>query len=222
LNQLRPPDILDHQQEGIMTEEKMRHLGSEPPPQAPHKKKGTWKKPFAILIALIGIAASTYTVVGAIKGWFDPEPDAISKLDEIDKKLTAKSEDQHLVNQVSRRVTEFSDQYRRIQKSMKDIRRLDKSLSAKGPSGKILTPEQQKLIEASHKKETEELLQLVEKTREMAAGFCESVEEDETLSKVESEDSQTARTKARALKQVNEVKEKFLPELEKLQDKHSG
>lgn len=205
-----------------MTEEKMRHLGSEPPPQAPHKKKGTWKKPFTILIALIGIAASTYTVVGAIKGWFDPEPDAAAKLDEIDKKLTAKSEDQHLVNQVSRRVTEFSDQFKRIQKSMKDIRRLDKSLSSTGPSGKILTPEQQKLIEASHKKETEELLQLVEKTREMAAGFCESVEEDETLGKVESEDSQTARTKARAIKQVTEVKEKFLPELEKLQQKHAG
>ena len=205
-----------------MTDEQMRNLGSEPPPQAPHKKKGTWKKPFTILIAIIGIAASTYTVVGAVKGWFNPEPDPITKLDEIDKKLTAKSEDQHLVNQVSRRVTEFSDQFKRIQKSMKDIRRLDKSLSAKGPSGKILTPEQQKLIEASREKETEELLQLVEKTREMAAGFCESVEEDETLSKVESEDSKTARTKARALKQLTEVKEKFLPELEKLQDKHSG
>jgi len=205
-----------------MTEEKMRNLGSEPPPQAPHKKKRTWKKPFTILIAIIGIAASTYTVVGAVKGWFNPEPDPIAKLDEIDKKLTAKSEDQHLVNQVSRRVTEFSDQFKRIQKSMKDIRRLDKSLSSTGPSGKILTPEQQKLIEASHQKETEELLQLVEKTREMAAGFCESVEEDETLSRVESQDSKTARTKARALKQVTEVKEKYLPELEKLQDKHSS
>lgn len=205
-----------------MTEEKIRHLGSEPPPQAPHKKKGTWKKPFTILIALVGITASTYTVVGMLKGWFDPEPDAAAKLDEIDKKLTAKDEDKHLVNQVSRRVTEFSDQFKRIQKSMKDIRRLDKSLSAMGPSGKILTPEQQKLLEASRKQETEELLQMVEKTREMAAGFCESVEEDETLSKVESEDSQTARTKARAIKQVTEVKEKFLPELEKLQEKHSG
>lgn len=205
-----------------MTDEQMRNLGSVPPPQAPHKKKGTWKKPFTILIAIIGIAASTYTVVGAVKGWFNPEPDPIAKLDEIDKKLTAKSEDQHLVNQVSRRVTEFSDQFKRIQKSMKDIRRLDKSLSAKGPSGKILTPEQQKLIEASREKETEELLQLVEKTREMAAGFCESVEEDETLSKVESEDSKTARTKARALKQLTEVKEKFLPELETLQKKHAG
>jgi hypothetical protein len=205
-----------------MTEEKMRNLGSEPPPRAPHKKKGTWKKPFTILIALIGIAASSYTVVMAIKGELNPEPDPIAKLDEIDKKLTAKDEDQHLVNQVSRRVTEFSDQFKRIQKSMKDIRRLDKSLSSTGPSGKILTPEQQKLIEASHQKETEELLQLVDKTREMAAGFCESVEDDETLGKVESEDSQTARTKARAIKQVTEVKEKFLPELEKLQDKHSG
>jgi hypothetical protein len=205
-----------------MTEEKMRNLGSVPPPQAPHKKKGTWKKPFTILIAIIGIAASTYTVIGAIKGWFNPEPDPISKLEEIDKKLTAKDEDKHLVNQVSRRVTEFSDQYKRITRSMKDIRRLDKSLSSTGPSGKILTPEQQKLIEASRKKETEELLQLVDKTREMAAGFCESVEEDETLSQVESEDSQTARTKARAIKQVTEVKEKFLPELEKLSEKHSS
>jgi hypothetical protein len=205
-----------------MTDEKMRNLGSEPPPQAPHKKKGIWKKPFTILIALIGVAASTYTVVGAIKGWFNPEPDPIAKLDEIDKKLTVKDEDKHLVNQVSRRVTEFSDQFRRIQKSMKDIRRLDKSLSAKGPSGKILTPEQQKLIEASRKKETEELLQLVEKTKEMAAGFCESVEDDETLGKVESEDSQTARTKARALKQATEVKDKFLPELEQLVAKHAG
>ena len=205
-----------------MTDEKMRHLGSEPPPQAPHKKKGGWKKPFTILIAIIGIAASTYTVVGAIKGWFNPEPDPIAKLDEIDKKLTAKNEDKHLVNQVSRRVTEFSDQFKRIQKSMKDIRRLDKSLSSAGPSGKILTPEQQKLIEASRKQETEELLQLVEKTKEMAAGFCESVEDDETLGQVESEDSKTARTKARALKQVTEVKEKFLPELEELSEKHAG
>jgi hypothetical protein len=203
-------------------EEKMHNLGSLPPPQAPHKKKGTWKKPFTILIALIGITASTYTVVGALKGWFDPEPDPVAKLEEIDKKLTAKNEDQHLVNQVSRRVTEFSDQFKRIARSMKDIRRLDKSLSARGPSGKILTPEQQKLIEASRKKETEELLQLVEKTREMAAGFCESVEEDETLGKVESEDSQTARTKARALKQATEVKDKFLPELEELRERHSS
>jgi hypothetical protein len=205
-----------------MTDEKMHNLGSVPPPQAPHKKKGTWKKPFTILIALIGIAASTYTVVGAIRGWFDPEPDPVAKLEEIDKKLTAKTEDRQLVNQVSRRVTEFSDQFKRIQKSMKDIRRLDKSLSAKGPSGKILTPDQQKLIEASHKKETEELLRLVEKTKEMAAGFCESVEEDETLGKVESEDSQTARTKARALKQAIEVKDKFLPELEQFHQKHAG
>jgi hypothetical protein len=205
-----------------MTDDKMRHLGSEPLPQAPHKKKSGWKKPFAILIAIVGITASTYTVVGAIKGWFNPEPDPIAKLDEIDKKLTAKDEDKHLVNQVSRRVTEFSDQFKRITRSMKDIRRLDKSLSAKGPSGKILTPEQQKLIEASHEKETEELLQLVEKTKKMAAGFCESVEEDETLGRVESEDSQTARTKARALKQLTEVKEKFLPELEKLSEKHAG
>jgi hypothetical protein len=222
LNQPGSPDILDRKQEGIMNDEQMRNLGSVPPPQAPHKKKGGWKKPFTILIAIIGIAASTYTVVGAVKGWFNPEPDPIAKLDEIDKKLTAKDEDQHLVNQVSRRVTEFSDQFKRIQKSMKDIRRLDKSLSSTGPSGKILTPEQQKLIEASHKKETEELLQLVEKTREMAAGFCESVEDDETLGKVESEDSKTARTKARALKQLTEVKEKYLPELEKLQAKHAG
>ncbi len=203
-----------------MTEEKMRNLGSEPPPQAPHKKKGAWKKPFTILIALIGIAASTYTVVGAIKGWFDPEPDAAAKLEEIDKKLTAKTEDRQLVNQVSRRVTEFSDQFKRITRSMRDIRRLDKSLSAKGPSGKILTPDQQKLIEASRKKETEELLQLVEKAEKMAEGFCESVEEDETLGRVESEDSQTARTKARALKQVSEVKEKLLPELAALREKH--
>ena len=203
-------------------QEKMRHLGSVPPPQAPHKKKGGWKKPFAILIAIIGITASTYTVVGAIKGWFDPEPDTAGKLDEIDKKLTAKNEDKHLVNQVSRRVTEFSDQFKRIGRSMKDIRRLDKSLSSKGPSGKILTPEQQKLIEASRKQETEELLQLVGKAEKMAAGFCESVEDDETLGQVESEDSQTARTKARALKQALEVKEKFLPELEKLREKHSG
>ena len=200
----------------------MHHLGSVPPPQAPHKKKGGWKKPFTIFIAIIGITASTYTVVGAIKGWFNPEPDTAAKLDEIGEKLTAKNEDKHLVNQVSRRVTEFSDQFKRIGRSMKDIRRLDKSLSAKGPSGKILTPDQHKLIEASRKKETEELLQLVDKAQKMAAGFCESVEEDETLGQVESEDSQTARTKARALKQALEVKEKFLPELEKLRDKHAG
>ena len=203
-------------------QEKVHHLGSGPPPQAPHKKKGGWKKPFTIFIAIIGITASTYTVVGAIKGWFDPEPDTAAKLDEIGEKLTAKNEDKHLVNQVSRRVTEFSDQFKRIGRSMKDIHRLDKSLSSKGPSGKILTPDQQKLIEASRKKETEELLQLVSKAQKMAAGFCESVEEDETLGQVESQDSQTARTKARTLRQVIEVKEKILPELEKLREKHAG
>lgn len=205
-----------------MTDDKMNNLGSVPPPQAPHKRKGIWKKPFTILIALIGIVASTYTVVGAIKGWFDPEPDPVAKLEEIDKKLTAKNEDQHLVNQVSRRVTEFSDQFKRIARSMQDIRRLDRSLSAKGPSGKILTPEQQKLIEAGRKKETEELLQLIEKAEKMSAGFCESVEADETLGKVESEDSQTARTKARALKQSLEVQEKILPELAALREKHKS
>jgi hypothetical protein len=203
-------------------EERMRHLGSEPPPQAPHKRKRFWTKPFTILIALIGITASTYTVIGMLKGWFDPQPDAVSKLEEIDKKLTAKNEDKHLVNQVSRRVTEFSDQFKRIARSMKDIRRLDKSLSSKGPAGKILTPEQQQLIAASRKKETEELLQLVDKAEKMAQGFCESVEGDETLGQVESEDSETARTKARALKQAIEVKEKFLPELATLRGKHAG
>jgi hypothetical protein len=203
-------------------QDKMRDFGSVPPPQAPHQKKRAWKKPFTIFIAIVGIIASTYTVVGMVRVWFDSEPDAAAKLDAIDKKLTAKNEDKHLVNQVSRRVTEFSDQFKRITRSMQDIRRLDRSLSGKGPAGKILTPEQQKLTEASRDKETEELLQLVDQTEKMAAGFCESVEADETLGQVESQDSQTARTKARSLKQALEVKGKFLPELGQLRKKHAG
>jgi len=203
------------------------NLGSEPPPAAPHKK-GIWKKPFAWIFGLIGIIASTSTVVALVQGWFDAEPsaeeiaaDSAQKLEQIEKKLTEKKEDQHLVNQVSRRVTELSDQYVRINKKMKDILRLNQSLAARGKTSNLLSPEQQKLAEASSKKELEELLSLIEQTEKMASDFVASVEGDDTLEKVTSQDSQTARTKARALKQANQIRSGILPRLKKLKEKYA-
>jgi hypothetical protein len=202
------------------------NLGSEPPPAAPHKKRGFWKKPFTWIFGLIGIVASTSTVVALVQGWFDPAPSAeelaaesAEKLEKIEKKLEAKQEDKHLVNQVSRRVTELTDQFGRINKKMKDIRRLAKALASKG--SKILTPEQERLAEASRKKETEELLALIEQTKKMASDFVASVEEDATLGQVTSKESQTARTKARALDQARKIRSGILPQLKSLREKYA-
>jgi myosin heavy subunit len=213
-----------------MPEENVHGLSSMPPPASPGRKKKSWlKKPVTIIFGLIGVIASTSTVVGLVQGWFDPEPTAeelvaesAAKLEQIKNKLDAKNEDAHLVNQVSRRVTELKDQFVRIQSRMKDIGRLDKSLAKLGSSGKILTPDQKKLREASRKKETEELLTLVNEAEKMVRDFIDSVEEDDTLSKVETKDSRTGQTKAKALEQARMAQSKLIPELKRLKEKYGS
>ena len=94
--------------------------------QAP-KKKRSWKKPFIVLIGAIGLIASTSTVIALVWDFVEPDTaqqDQAMTLAEIDRKLTENQEDTHLVNQVSRRVTELGDEYQRIQAGLKDIRRL--------------------------------------------------------------------------------------------------
>ncbi|MBW1808593.1 MAG: hypothetical protein JRJ19_03320 [Deltaproteobacteria bacterium] len=213
-------------------DQKIHQLSSMPPPESPHqkeKKTSFFRKPIGIIFGAIGLIASTSTVVGLVQGWFSAEPtaeelaaDAANKLAQIEQKLNAKDEDGHLVNQVSRRVTELGDQYKRIQTHMKDVTRLEKSLAKQGSAGKILTPEQLKMQKASRKKETEELLALVDKTLNMANGFVTSVEKDSTLDKVSSTDSETGQTKARALKQARQVKNKLLPVLQRLKEKYGS
>ncbi|MBN2498331.1 MAG: hypothetical protein JXR96_27320 [Deltaproteobacteria bacterium] len=203
-------------------------------PGAPQVKRG-WKKHFAVIFGIIGVVASTSTVVGLVQGWFDPEPDihrsvkelqsqqqqAIQVQQAIKDRLVSEQEDGHLVNQVSRRVTELKDEFLRIRSKAADIRRLDEALSAK-PKVLILTPEQKKLQEASRKKEIEELLAMISETRKLAERFVSSVEGDATLAKVESADSESARTKARAIEQVKQIRGQLLPELAALATKHKG
>ena len=187
------------------------------------EKKSTWKKPFAIIFGIIGLIASTSSVVALVWNFVEPDTtkqDQAMKLDQIDRKLTMNQEDTHLVNQVSRRVTELGDEYKRIQANLKDIRRLEKSLAV-SPKALILTPDQKKLAEASRIKETEELLALLENTGKSARRFVESVEADETLGKVLSTDSETARTKSKAVSQARQVREKLFVELKTIRDKYA-
>lgn len=205
-----------------MSEEQAPHsLASEPPPRAPGKKKAGWKKPFIIVTGIIGIIASTSSVVGLFWGWFDPDTtqaDQAKALHDIEKKL---SEDGPLVNQVSRRVTELGDEYKRIQANLADIRRLDVSLTKK-PKTALMTPGQKKLANASRSKEIEELQSLVGKTEKLANRFIESVEKDETLDKVQVGDTETAQSKSRAQSQAKLVREKLLAELTTIRSKHKN
>lgn len=193
-----------------------RQLSSEPAPRMPgDRPKGAWKKPFAILIGIIGVIASTSTVVALVWNYVEPDTtvqDQSAKLAEIDRKLAAEQEDGQLVNQVSRRVTELSDEYRRIQAGLADIRRLDQSL-ATAPKTAILTPDQQKLRAAARQKEIRALLTQVDQAEQHARRFIESVEKDQTLDQVQANDSVTARTKTQAIEQARQVRESLLPEL---------
>jgi hypothetical protein len=205
-----------------MTEEQAPHsLSSEPPPRAPEKKKAGWKKPFIIVTGIIGIIASTSSVVALFWGWFDPDTtqaDQARALQDIEKRL---AEDGPLVNQVSRRVTELGDEYKRIQANLADIRRLDESLAKKTKTA-LMTPGQKKLTETSRSKEIEELQSLVGKTEKLAKRFIESVEKDETLGKVEPGDSETAQNKSRAQSQAKLVREKLLAEMTTIRSKHKN
>ena len=208
-------------------QENNQGFGSAPPSPSSHqKKKGSLKITVTIVIAIIGLIASASTVVALVQGWFDPGPslnDIAEQQANIEEKLAANNEDTHLVNQVSRRVVEFGDQYQRLQKELKDIRRLNRSL--KNQSNKtraILTEGQKQVIEASIKKEREELLSKLLKTEKSAQDFIVAVESDSTLSKVETTDSKTAQTKTKAIKQANIVKNKILPELINIRKKHES
>jgi len=186
-----------------------------------HKKKGFWKKPFVLLFGLIGIIASTSTVVGLIKGWFHPDRTQ-EDLAAIKDVVTAQNEDAHLVNEVSLRVREFKDQYSRIDKNMKDIRRLDQHLSRKTHSASqtIHTLEQKKRQEASRKKEAEELILLLRTTEKMAREFVLSIQADKVLNQVTSAGSQSGQTKSQVQKQAQIVQTKFLPEIKRLISVH--
>ncbi len=76
------------------------------------------------------------------------------------------------------------------------------------------------LAEASRIKETEELLALLENTGKSARRFVKSVEADDTLGKVFSNDSETARTKSKAVSQARQVREKLFVELKTIRDKY--
>lgn len=187
------------------------------------KKKRNWKKPFLIIVSLIGIVASTSTVVGLIRGWFDPEPtleDTVSQLEKIQEKLDAKNEDSHLVNQVSRRITELSDQFSVIDSKMAQIRSLAKSLNEQSSQGKILMPEQKQLLSSASQKEKRELLDLIAETEKMAKAFIDSVEEDPTLEIIKSNTSMSAKEKRKALDQVKRIQTKLLPEMTTLKNKY--
>jgi hypothetical protein len=210
--------------------DRIHKLSSMPPPQAPHdKKKGFFKKPLTLIIGFIGVVASTSTVIGLVRGWFSNEPDAVElaaqsteRLAKIEKKLDSRNDDTHLVNQVSRRVTAFSDRFAKIRSRMKDIIRLESSLGKQAKAGGILTPDQKKLILAGRKKETEELLSLVRETEKKVTDFIEAVRGDQTLSLVSASDSVAAEKKAAALAHLKEASDKMLPELKRLKNKYGG
>ncbi|RME21605.1 MAG: hypothetical protein D6806_14415 [Deltaproteobacteria bacterium] len=197
-------------------------LSNQPPPELPSDKKTWWRKPFTVIASVIGLVASASTVVGLVQGWFDPKPDPVEKLEQIEKKIDRVDQDGELVNQVSRRVTEFADRFKIISANMKDIRRLARSLEQGTKAAGILTPEQRKLRKAARRKEREELLRLVATSEKMARDFCASVEGDDTLGKVESEEGRAAQDKARALKQAQKVKSEYLPELIELRKAYSN
>ncbi len=210
--------------------DQIHKLSSMPPPQAPHtKKKSFVKKPLMLIVGIIGIIASTSTVVGLVRGWFSSEPSAndlaaqsTERLVQIEKKLDSRDEDAHLVNQVSRRVTAFADRFAGIRSLMKDIGRLERSLGEQSRAGGILTPDQKKLMQAGRKKEREELLTLVRETEKRLMTFIETVRGDETLSRVSASGSVAAEKKAAALAHLKEAREKMLPELKRLKNKYGG
>ena len=214
-----------------MSEQDQIHkLSSMPPPRAPHdKKKSFFKKPLTLIIGVIGVVASTSTVVGLVRGWFSSEPDATElaaqsteRLAKIEKKLDSRDEDTHLVNQVSRRVTAFADRFAEIRSRMKDIGRLESSLGKQTKAGGILTPDQKRLMLAGRKKETEELLSLVRETEKKVTTFIVAVRGDQTLSLVSASDSVAAEKKAAALAHLKEASDKMLPELMRLKNKYGG
>lgn len=197
-------------------------LQSEAPPDMPTDKKAKWSKPFKWLFGIVGVIASTSTVVALVYEWVEPDTskqDQIQKLEDIDRKLTADQEDSHLVNQVSRRVNVIRDEYKRIQTKLTDIRSLDASLSA-APKAAILLPEQQQERQASRAKQRKVLMGLLDETGKLAHAFVASVEQDETLSKVKSEGSQVAQRRAKALEQATQIRE-LLPELDALRQKYA-
>lgn len=183
------------------------------------------KRVLGLLTGAIGIIASTGAVVGMVQGWFTPDAslaDIAAQQQEISQKLNTQVEDNQLVNQVSRRVTELGDQYGRISKRVKDIRRLAKALASRNPQGMILTPGQRKVLAASLAKEREELLTSIAEVETMSAQFIAAIEGDETLGQVAVEGSEAARTKARAQKQAAAIKGTILPELAALKQQHGG
>ena len=99
------------------------------------KKVSFFKKPFGMVLGAIGIIASTSSVVSLVMGWVNPEPTLADIADQQQNIAAALDGGGHSVNQVSTQVTELADQYKRILASLKDVRRLDKSLKKSDSKG---------------------------------------------------------------------------------------
>jgi hypothetical protein len=185
----------------------------------PKKKKPTLKRTLSWVFGLIGIVASTSSVVGLVLGWFNPDTsqeEQAKAIAAINQKLTANQEDSGgLVNQVSLQVTELHDEYKRIAADMNDIRRLAKSISQNN-AGDILTPEQQKRLLARREKEREALFESIKATEQRARRFVQSVESAQALQKVTSTRSKAARLKEKAMAQKETLSQEIIPELSKI------
>jgi len=171
-----------------------------------------WRSTAGIVIGVIGLVASSSSVYALVDGWLNPSPS-------IGEVLEAVSDDSQQVNQVSKRVDEFGDQYRRMTKHIKDLRRVSAPPKKTAPGPKIETPAQKNRAEAMAKKETEELVALVDKTETMAKAFVASVEDDATLESLV-KGKEASPMKARIKGQVKTLQDDVLPKLQQLRERH--
>ena len=108
-------------------------------PQSQQAPKRNMKKVFTIVAGVIGLLASTSTVVALVWGLFDSEPTVTDQVAELKQqqseslkaqqaiadKLAAAADDKGgLVNQVSRQVTRLADEHKALKRAWKDIQRL--------------------------------------------------------------------------------------------------
>lgn len=171
----------------------------------------------------LGVLASLAALYGVAKGYFEPGPsldDLAEQTARIERSL-ARPEDQQVLNQVSRRVTELGDQYGRIEQRLRDIQALDRSLAEGPPAGKILTAGQRATLAASQQAEREQLVSLLAEAESLALTFITVSEADDALRLVGPDDQLAAQAKQRVLTQVARLREQALPELARLRAKHA-
>jgi len=199
-------------------------------------RKRSWRRIAAFGVGLMGLIATMDSIIATISRWTSaPEP-SLSTIAAQQEQIATQQEqlaqqqqqiatavkepdDTHRVAEVSRRITEVGDQYQRIVGRLTDARRLDASLTAEPDDSKILTPTQQKMLEASRKKEREELRAILVETDKMARELLAATEADKVLSAAPAGGTEGAQ--ARALSQVEELKRRLLPEIETLAARHS-